>query len=65
MELCGWGRYFATAFTFGAPCPAVSCWIIARAGCILFWGYNPSLARIIHADCCYRGAKGGARLIVA
>ena len=49
MELCGWGRYLATAYTFGAPVPGAYMPDLERAGCILFWGYNPSLARIVHA----------------
>src|SRR5215218_7132334 len=50
MELCGWGRLSAR-YTYGTgmglggtPMPDIE-----HAGCILFWGYNPSLARLTHA----------------
>jgi anaerobic selenocysteine-containing dehydrogenase len=66
MELCGWGRPDATRFTFGTgigvagtPMPDLE-----RAGCILFWGYNPTVARISHATATVAALKRGARLIV-
>ncbi len=44
MELCGWGRTYATRYTYGigmgvagTPMPDLE-----HAGCILFWGYNPT-----------------------
>jgi anaerobic selenocysteine-containing dehydrogenase len=65
LELCGWGRMSAS-YTYGigmglqgAPMPDLE-----RAGCILFWGYNPSLARISHATATVDALKRGARLIV-
>ena len=64
MELCGWGRYLATAYSFGAPVPGGFMPDIERAGCILFWGYNPSLARIVHATAAVAALKRGARLVV-
>ena len=64
MELCGWGRYLATAYTFGAPVPGAFMPDLERAGCILFWGYNPSLARIVHATAAVAALKRGARLVV-
>ena len=36
-------------FTFGAPVPGAYMPDLERAGCILFWGYNPSVARLVHA----------------
>jgi anaerobic selenocysteine-containing dehydrogenase len=66
MELCGWGRIFATRYTYGTgmgltgtPMPDLE-----NAGCILFWGYNPSLARLAHATATVAALKRGARLIV-
>jgi anaerobic selenocysteine-containing dehydrogenase len=66
MELCGWGRAYATRFTFGighgtggATMPDLE-----RAGCILFWGYNPSLARLAHATTTAAALRRGAKLIV-
>ncbi len=66
MELCGWGRLAAT-FTFGvgfglgggSAMPDLD-----HAGCILYWGYNPSIARISHATATVAALKRGARLIV-
>jgi anaerobic selenocysteine-containing dehydrogenase len=66
MELCGWGRIYATRYTYGigmgftgAPMPDLE-----HAGCILFWGYNPSLARLAHATLTVAALRRGARLIV-
>ena len=66
MELCGWGRAYATRFTFGigngvggATMPDLE-----HADCILFWGYNPSLARLAHATATAAALRRGARLIV-
>src|SRR5262249_34791473 len=49
MELCGWGRYLASRYTFGAPVPGEYMPDLDRAGCILFWGYNPAVSRLAHA----------------
>ncbi|HVP20262.1 MAG TPA: molybdopterin-dependent oxidoreductase [Anaerolineaceae bacterium] len=64
MELCGWGRYQATMYTFGAPVPGAYMPDLDQAGCILFWGYNPNLARLVHATATIEAIKRGARLIV-
>ena len=64
MELCGWGRYFATHYTFGAGVPGNYMPDLEQAGCILFWGYNPNLARLSHATLTLDALKRGARLIV-
>jgi anaerobic selenocysteine-containing dehydrogenase len=64
MELCGWGRYGATLFTYGASVPGSYMPDLERAGCILYWGYNPSLARIAHAVATADALERGARLIV-
>jgi anaerobic selenocysteine-containing dehydrogenase len=64
MELCGWGRYLANQYTFGAGVPAVYMPDLENAGCILFWGYNPNLARLAHATATTAALKRGARLIV-
>src|SRR4051812_29389846 len=65
MELCGWGRN-AARFTFGTPMglPGSPMPDLENAGCILFWGYNPSLARLSHATATVKALKRGARLIV-
>jgi anaerobic selenocysteine-containing dehydrogenase len=66
MELCGWGRIYATRYTYGmgmgvagTPMPDLD-----NAGCILLWGYNPSLARLSHATAAVAALRRGARLIV-
>jgi anaerobic selenocysteine-containing dehydrogenase len=64
MELCGWGRYLASAYTYGAPVPGLYLPDLERAGCILFWGYNPSVARLSHATATTKALARGARLIV-
>jgi anaerobic selenocysteine-containing dehydrogenase len=64
MELCGWGRFFATTYTFGASVPGVYLPDIENAGCILFWGYNPTVGRLCHATATVAAVQRGARLIV-
>jgi anaerobic selenocysteine-containing dehydrogenase len=64
MELCGWGRYLATTYTFGASVPGVYMPDLENAGCILFWGYNPNIARLTHAVATTHALNRGARLIV-
>jgi anaerobic selenocysteine-containing dehydrogenase len=64
MELCGWGRYLATQYTFGASVPGNYMPDLEHAGCILFWGYNPNLARLAHAVATTAALRRGARLIV-
>ncbi len=64
MELCGWGRYLANMYTFGAGLPADCMPDLENAGCILFWGYNPTVSRIAHATATVAAQKAGARLIV-
>jgi anaerobic selenocysteine-containing dehydrogenase len=64
MELCGWGRYLAPLYTFGAPVPGTYLPDLENAGCILFWGYNPSVARIPHATSTVAAVARGAKLIV-
>jgi len=64
MELCAWGRYLATQYTFGAGVPGTYMPDLENAGCILFWGYNPNLARLSHATATTQTLKRGTRLIV-
>ncbi len=64
MELCGWGRYFAPLYTFGAPVPGAYLPDLEHAGCILYWGYNPSVARLAHATSTVAAVGRGAKLIV-
>ena len=64
MELCGWGRYFAPLYTFGASVPGNYLPDLENAGCILYWGYNPSVARLSHATATAAAVARGAKLVV-
>jgi anaerobic selenocysteine-containing dehydrogenase len=63
MELCGWGRHLASLYTFGAPVPGAYMPDLEAAGCILYWGYNPSVARLAHATATVDARRRGAKLI--
>ncbi|MCZ6863415.1 MAG: molybdopterin-dependent oxidoreductase [Alphaproteobacteria bacterium] len=64
MELCGWGRYLASSYTYGTAVPGAYMPDIEHAGCILYWGYNPTVSRIAHATATVSAISRGARLIV-
>lgn len=63
-ELCGWGRYMANLFSYGSSLPAGVMPDLENAGCILFWGYNPSVSRIAHATATVTAMNRGAKLVV-
>jgi hypothetical protein len=58
------GPYLAPLYTFGASVPGVYLPDLENAGCILFWGYNPSVARLAHATSTVAAVGRGAKLIV-
>jgi anaerobic selenocysteine-containing dehydrogenase len=64
MELCGWGRYLAPIYTYGTAVPGAYLPDLENAGCILYWGYNPAVARLVHATGTVAALSRGARLIV-
>ena len=64
MELCGWGRYLASIYTYGASVPGEYMPDLDRAECILFWGYNPAVSRLAHATATRMALRRGAKLIV-
>ncbi|WP_410670897.1 molybdopterin-dependent oxidoreductase [Amycolatopsis sp. cmx-4-68] len=64
MELCGWGRYLASAHTWGEPVPGGYLPDLDRAGCVLYWGYNPSVSRLAHATATTAALRRGAKLVV-
>jgi anaerobic selenocysteine-containing dehydrogenase len=69
LELCGWGRGFATRYVFGVGSVATgsaggAMADIADSGCLILWGYNPSFTRITHATATVAGLKRGMKLIV-
>lgn len=64
MELCGWGRYLASVYTYGESVPGVYMPDLDHAGCVLYWGYNPSVSRLAHATSTVAALRRGARLVV-
>ncbi len=64
MELCGWGRQLAPLYTFGAAVPGSYLPDLENAGCILYWGYNPSVSRLAHATSTVAAVGRGAKLVV-
>ena len=69
LDICGWGRAFATSYTFGVGSVGAGAFggampDIANSGCLILWGYNPSFSRITHATAVIEALKRGMRLIV-
>jgi len=64
MELCGWGRHLANLYSYGVGLPAACMPDLENTGCILLWGYNPTVSRIAHATAAVAAHSRGARLIV-
>jgi anaerobic selenocysteine-containing dehydrogenase len=68
LDVCGWGRAFATRYTYGVGSVATGAGgampDIANSGCMILWGYNPSYTRITHATAVVEALKQGMRLIV-
>jgi anaerobic selenocysteine-containing dehydrogenase len=69
LELCGWGRAFATRYTYGVGSVGTGSAggampDIDRSGCLILWGYNPSSSRLTHATAVVAALKRGMRLIV-
>jgi anaerobic selenocysteine-containing dehydrogenase len=68
LDLCGWGRAFATRYTYGVGSVGAGGMgampDIANSGVLLLWGYNPSFTRLTHATAVVAALKRGMRLIV-
>ena len=69
LELCGWSRGYATRYTFGVGSVGTGSAggampDIENTGCLILWGYNPSIARLTHATAIIAALKRGLRLIV-
>ena len=69
LDLCGWGRGYATRYAFGVGSVAIGSAggampDIARSGCLILWGYNPSMSRLTHATAAVEALKRGMKLIV-
>jgi anaerobic selenocysteine-containing dehydrogenase len=69
LDLCGWGRGYATRYAFGVGTVGTGSAggampDIARSGCLILWGYNPSMSRLTHATVTLEALKHGMKLIV-
>ena len=68
LDLCGWGRAFATRYTYGVGSVGAGGMgampDIEQSGVLLLWGYNPSFTRLTHATAVVAALKRGMRLIV-
>ena len=68
LDLCGWGRAFATRYVFGVGTLSTSVGgampDIGESSCLILWGYNPSFSRITHATATIAGLKRGMKLVV-
>jgi anaerobic selenocysteine-containing dehydrogenase len=69
LDVCGWGRAFATRFTYGVASVGTggaggAMPDIANTGLLILWGYNPSFTRLTHATAAVEALKRGMRLLV-
>jgi anaerobic selenocysteine-containing dehydrogenase len=68
LDICGWGRAGATRYTYGVASVGTGSGgampDIANSGCLILWGYNPSISRLTHATAVVAALKRGMRLIV-
>jgi anaerobic selenocysteine-containing dehydrogenase len=69
LDLCGWGRSYATRYTYGVGCVGSgggggAMPDIENSGVLVLWGYNPSHTRLTHATAAVAALKRGMRLIV-
>jgi anaerobic selenocysteine-containing dehydrogenase len=68
LDICGWGRGFATRYTYGVGSVATggggAMPDIENSGVLVLWGYNPSFTRLTHATAVIEAKKRGMRLIV-
>jgi anaerobic selenocysteine-containing dehydrogenase len=69
LDLCGWGRSYATRYTFGVGSVGSgggggAMPDIDNTGVLILWGYNPSHTRLTHATAAIAALKRGMRLIV-
>jgi anaerobic selenocysteine-containing dehydrogenase len=69
LDVCGWGRAFATRYSFGVGSVGTggaggAMPDIANSGLVILWGYNPSYTRLTHATAVVEAVKHGTRLMV-
>jgi len=60
-ENCNWHKDFASALTFGSNIGVPD---FDNTGCMLFWGFNPSVSWPAYAKAAMKAKRRGARLIV-
>jgi|GEM_PF-4358396 len=63
LDVCSWGRFFATRYTYGVGSGGAMP-DIAESGVMILWGYNPNFTRLTHATAVVAALKRGMRLIV-
>jgi anaerobic selenocysteine-containing dehydrogenase len=69
LDVCGWGRGFATRYAYGFASVATgsaggAMADIEHSNCLILWGYNPSISRLTHATATVEALKRGMKLIV-
>src|SRR5262245_5284800 len=68
LDICGWGRAFATQYTYGVGSVGAggggAMPDIEHSGVLILWGYNPAFTRLTHATAAVAARKRGMRLIV-
>jgi anaerobic selenocysteine-containing dehydrogenase len=69
LDLCGWGRGYATRFVYGVASVGTGSAggampDISHTACLVLWGYNPSHSRLTHATAVIEALKRGMKLIV-
>jgi anaerobic selenocysteine-containing dehydrogenase len=69
LDVCGWGRAFATRYTYGVGSVGLGGGVgampdIENSGVLILWGYNPSFTRLTHATAVVKALQRGMRLIV-
>lgn len=60
-EICNWHKDDAAVFTYGAATGAPD---VARAGCLVLWGHNPSTGWLASATAMAEARARGCRLVV-
>ena len=66
LDVCGWGRAFATRYTYGVGSVGTGSGggampDIGHSGVLILWGYNPSFTRLTHATAVVAALKRGMR----
>src|SRR5437870_5817722 len=64
LDVCGWGRAFATRYTYGVGSVGTGAGggampDIENSGVLILWGYNPSNTRLTHATAVVEALKRG------